>query len=64
MADRRGGRRRDDNSDSEAREDNVLDEGISESEGSGENLSEFEEDDYRHIPELDRYEDEGIDEED
>jgi DNA replication licensing factor MCM2 len=46
----------------EAEEDNVLDEVESESEGSGEDLEDTLEQDYREIPELDRYEQEGIDE--
>ena len=48
--------------DSEAEEDNVLDEINSESEGSGEDLEDTLEQDYREIPELDRYDDQDIDE--
>ena len=53
-------RRRREDSDSEAVEENVLDEAEGSSEGSGEDLDANEEEDYRAIPELDRYESEGM----
>ncbi|CAG9318679.1 MCM2 [Blepharisma stoltei] len=56
-------RREAENSDSEAEEENVIDDtSIQGSEESGEDLEENMEADYRAIPELDTYEEEGIDE--
>ena len=55
-------RRRREDSDSEAVEENILDEAEGSSEGSGEDLDANEEEDYRAIPELDRYESEGMSE--
>jgi DNA replication licensing factor MCM2 len=57
---RRGGRPNDE-SDSEAHEDNIIDDISGDSEGSGEDLDANEEEDYRAIPELDHYEEEGLD---
>lgn len=59
------GRRQQQSSDSEAGEDNFIDEGsIVPSEDSGEDLEANMEQDYRAIPELDIYEDEGVDDQD